>query len=273
MRLTHRVWLPIVATLALAFAAPLPAHAQQDTAAQRAARWKALEQAVFGTRPVMDGAGIIALKAPERALDAALVPITVTLSGNKPIKAVYLVIDGNPSPLAGTFHFGPASVPHQLKTRVRVEQYTLMHAVAETTDGGLYVATRYVKAAGGCSAPMGENQAQAMKHIGRMKLRLFGAVQPGKASTAELLIWHPNNNGMQMDQITHYYIPARFIENITVTEGGRLVFSLDSDISLSSNPAITFGFMPLKGMPLKVVVKDSTHAVFRHSFPVEDGGA
>ena len=128
-----------------------PVRAQDDAA--QAARWNDLREAVFGQREVLDGAGLIALEAPVRAHDAALVPVTITLTGRERVKAIYLMVDGNPSPLAGTFRFGPLADTRTLKTRVRVEQYSPIHAVAETEDGRLYSTERFVKAAGGCSAP------------------------------------------------------------------------------------------------------------------------
>lgn len=247
--------------------AALPARAAEDEAA-RAARWDNLRHVVFGDRALHDGAGVIALEAPERAMDAALVPVAITLSGSKPVKAVYLMVDGNPSPLAGTFHFGPALDPHLLKTRVRVEQYTLMHAVAETSDGTLYVAERFVKAAGGCSAPAGSDQALAMQQMGRMKLSLSGDFAPGQPELAELLIRHPNNNGMQMDQVTRNYIPARYIQTIHVTYNDRLVFDFDADISLATDPALIFAFIPDGPGEMRVKVEDSAKAVFSRAFPV-----
>jgi len=54
-----------------------------------------------------DGAGIVKLDAPPRALDAALVPIGIDLSSVKPIKSVYLVIDGNPIATRGSPHLRP----------------------------------------------------------------------------------------------------------------------------------------------------------------------
>ena len=253
--------------LALVVLAALPARAQEDEAA-RAERWRVLSQTVFGDRKVEDGAGIIQLDAPSRALDAALVPIGVTITGDRPIQALYILIDGNPSPLAGTFHFGPAADPHSLKLRVRVDQYTLMHAVAETADGHLYVAESFVKAAGGCSAPATEDAALALTRLGQMKLRSQGGVTPGRPATAELLISHPNANGMQMDQVTRNYTPARFIQTVQVTYGGTKVFDLDADISLSEDPAITFGFLPNGPGPLDVRVEDSRQTVWTHSFTV-----
>ena len=121
----------------------------------RLARWKALREAIFGNRPINNGTAVIQMDLPPRALDAALVPLGLTLVGGREIKGVYLVIDNNPSPLAGHITFGPAADPSSLKLRVRVNEYTLVHAVAETRDGELYGIEKFVKAAGGCSAPAG----------------------------------------------------------------------------------------------------------------------
>lgn len=254
-----------------------PARAEEDEAT-RASRWQDLKHAVFGDRTVQDGAGVIALDAPGRAQDAALVPITVTLAnpggaaGDR-VKAVYITVDGNPSPLAGTFHFGPAADPRSLKTRVRVDQYSLLHAVAETEDGRLFAAERFVKAAGGCSAPSLKDPKLAMSRMGQMRLRVDNEVpaEDGKPAVAQLLISHPNNNGMQVDQLTHNFVPARYIEDIAVTLGGQSVLQVNSDISLSEDPAITFGFVPHGPGPFKVEVKDSARSVFTQEFPLFPG--
>jgi sulfur-oxidizing protein SoxY len=264
---------PFAAMLVVFVLFAQPGRAQQETDADRAARWQDLKHAVYGDRVMQDGAGVVALEAPARALDASLVPITVTLDGTDPVKSVAILIDGNPSPLAATFHFGPAADPHVLKTRVRVDTYTLIHAVAETEDGRLFVAERFVKAAGGCSAPSTKDPKLALERLGQMRLRVADP-QPGdKSATAQLLISHPNANGMQMDQLTRHYTPARFIQDVKVTYGGALVFDLDSDISLSEDPAITFGFLRHGADSMTVDVLDSTQARFKHSFEVPAGGS
>ena len=231
----------------------------EESDAERQARWQDLRHAVFGDRTVEDGAGTITLDAPSRALDAALVPITIDLPGPAKVKTVYLMIDENPSPLAGTFHFGPAADTRELRTRVRVDAYTLMHAVAETEDGRLFMAERYVKAAGGCSAPSTKDAKLALERLGQMKLKPAG-------DAVQLLISHPNFNGMQMDQLTRNYTPARFIQDVRVTRGDALVFDLEADISLSEDPAITFGVVGKTPAPITVEVHDSANATFRQSF-------
>ena len=101
----------VAIALGLTLFAALPALAEEDPDA-RAERWTDLKHAVFGDRVVTDGTGVITLDAPARAQDAALVPISVTLSagggtGGGKVKAIWLLVDGNPSPLAGHLQVRP----------------------------------------------------------------------------------------------------------------------------------------------------------------------
>jgi sulfur-oxidizing protein SoxY len=264
---SHRAARCLQAVIPVAALATLQPARAEDTEAARQARWHDVARAVFNNRPVTDGLGLISIEAPPRALDAALVPIGITVAPQLKPVALTLIIDDNPAPVAGIVHFGKLADPHALKLRVRVDQYTLIHAVAELPDGRLLAVSAFVKAAGGCSAPGTTNQAEAMARIGRMKLFATASQTPG-TTTAELLVSHPNYNGMQMDPVTRFYTPARYIRTITVSQGGERVFSMDGDISLSQDPAITFRFHPNGAAKLDVEVDDSAKAVFRQSFEV-----
>jgi sulfur-oxidizing protein SoxY len=235
---------------------------------ERAERWKELQHALFGDRQIQDGSAWLGIDAPARALDAALVPVSLTVKGDRAIKGIYLVIDNNPGPLAGHFIFGPQGDPHSLKLRVRVNAYTYLHAVAETRDNQLFSAARFVKAAGGCSAPAGADEQQALQDIGHIKVRLMQPFAAGKPMEAQLMIRHPNFNGMQMNQATRLYTPAMFIRTIDVSYNGAPVMHLDSDISLSSDPVISFGFIPPQKGQLKVLVRDTKDSTFGQSFDV-----
>jgi len=142
-----------------------PAFADDEDEKDRAARWKQLQESIFPHREVLDSGGIITVDAPPRALDAALVPVELQMPSGKPVKGVYLIIDDNPAPMAAHFVFGPKADPRDLKFRVRVNAYTNIHAIAETADGQLHAASRFVKAAGGCSAPAGSDEAAAMAEL------------------------------------------------------------------------------------------------------------
>lgn len=243
------------------------AHAD-DEAVARSERWAELQRAIFPGRTMRDGAGVIELDAPPRALDAALVPFTIALPGNQQIKSVSLVIDNNPGPLAGRFTFGAAADPRLLKVRMRVDTYTNVHAVAEDSAGNLYAVEKFVKASGGCSAPAGSNDEESMRNLGQMKLKLLSEFAPGEAVQAQLMIRHPNFNGMQMDQLTRLYAPAHFIRTINITYDNQPVLRIDSDIALSTDPVITFGFKPRREGQLKVEVTDSKKQSFVQEFPV-----
>lgn len=244
------------------------AAAWADEAADRAVRWKELSQSIFGEKKlVRDDA--VKIDAPVRALEAAIVPVSLSVAPESQVKSLWLVIDENPSPLAAHFTFGPAADPHKLSMRVRVDSYTNLHAVAETQDGKLHQSERYLKASGGCSAPVGMSEQEAMQGMGFMRFKKRGEAVAGRPLPVTLMVWHPNFNGMQMNDVTRMYTPARFIKTIDVTYNGKLVFHMDGDISISSNPVLDFSLIPedAKG-EVKVVAVDSQKGRWEHKFEV-----
>jgi len=140
--------------------------------------------------------------------------------------------------------------------------------VAELDDGTLYASARFIKAAGGCSAPASADQAAALARLGKMKLAFQGTPQLGAPVTAQLLISHPNSSGLQMDQVTRNYIPANFVQQVRVTYAGEPVLTIDSDIALSEDPSIRFAFLPRKAGELQVEVDDSSQRHFKQHWPL-----
>ncbi|GJE72378.1 quinoprotein dehydrogenase-associated SoxYZ-like carrier [Methylorubrum podarium] len=256
-------------SLSAAAFAPVPVMAgATDTDEERAARWSEIKTSILGDRKVEASESAVKIDAPVRALDAALVPIGLTLADKDNVKGLYFIIDDNPSPYAAHFTFGPAADPGEIKMRVRVNNYTNVHAVVETRDGRLLESAKFVKASGGCSAPMGMSDEEAMKGMGEMRLKFAGEAQSGKPIEATLMIRHPNFSGMQMNQVTRDYTPARYIEKVDVTAGDTLVFHLDGDISIASNPVINFALRPDIRGPIKVVASDNQGGRWEHSFPL-----
>ncbi|HEY1299743.1 MAG TPA: quinoprotein dehydrogenase-associated SoxYZ-like carrier [Stellaceae bacterium] len=245
----------------------------QPSEAERAARWADLRHAIFGERTVEDAGDRLAIEAPMRAEDAAVVPVAIRSAEPfaSEIRGLYLVIDDNPSPLAAHFIFGPLADTRKIATRVRIDDYTYLHAVAETADGHLYATARFIKAAGGCSAPATADQALAQKRLGQMKLVLAPRAAPDAPLAAKLLISHPNSSGLQMDPLTRNYIPADFVQTVEVTYDGKRVFRLDSDIAISEDPAFNFSFRPAdagSAGTLTAAVLDSSQRHFTKSWPV-----
>ena len=87
--------------------------------------WPELRSQIFADRPTEDGSAVLALDAPPRAEDAAIVPLTIRLlpsaQEGREVRRITLVIDQNPSPLAAVIELGPASGVDRVATRVRVD--------------------------------------------------------------------------------------------------------------------------------------------------------
>jgi sulfur-oxidizing protein SoxY len=233
--------------------------------------WNDIRKDAFGQREILDGTGKIAIEAPKRAEDAAVVPITVRMpaafAGD--VKALTLIVDQNPSPLVASFKYGEAGGVGErlLATRIRIDQYSDVRAIAETSDGKLYMTAVFVKASGGCSAPASTDPEQAMKDMGKMRIKTAAGTE-NSAQLAQVMLKHPNISGMAMDQITHAYPPARFIDKLSVTTGGKLVFSMEGGISLSEDPNFRFTYKGNPADQMDVKAEDSDGTQFSgHSTP------
>ncbi len=250
------------------------AHSQQ---APKVDPWPDLVTNVFDDRPIEDGVGVLSLEAPARAEDAALVPITIRSElpavSDLRIQKITLVIDGNPSPVAAEFELGAQRRVTEISTRVRVDAYTNIHAVAELSDGKLYSVAKFVKASGGCSAPASKDAAGALADLGQMRFRWFdsaaGAAAPQSDGLleAQLMIRHPNNSGLQMDQITRTYTPAFFVRDLSVKAGDDLLFRMVGGISISENPTLRFVYSGSESEAVAVEAVDTDEHVFRGDWP------
>lgn len=263
-RLAAALLIPLLGALL----ALLPDSARADSAA-----WDDIRADLYGAAQTFQPAdGVIELEAPYRALDAATVPITVTAklpqTAERYIRSLTLIVDENPAPIVGTFHLSPANGIASISTRVRVNAYTNIRAIAETNDGTLYMAAKYVKASGGCSAPASSDQELAMARMGKMKLRQLGDWRQNEIAEAQFQVSHPNYSGFQQDQVTQLWIPAHYVRRIELTLGGREILSFDGDISISENPTFRFFVKPQGSETLQARVVDSEDAVFEQSWPI-----
>lgn len=235
--------------------------------------WAKLRPALFQDREIdPHGDQLIELVTPRRAEDAAVVPIVIHTkipqTPDRYIKKLYLMIDKNPAPLAAVFEMTPEVGRADIETRVRIEEYSPVRVVIETNDGKLYMTSNFVKASGGCSAPAGKDPAAAAEGVGRMRLLLDGDAHTGQPALVQLMIKHPNNTGMAMDQVTRLYAPPYYVKHIDVLYGGKTVMSADTDISISENPNFRFYVLPHDGGELTVKMVDSKDVEYRKSLRI-----
>ena len=240
--------------------------------ALKAERWTELAPSFFGDRTINESSDVITIEAPNRALDAAIVPIVVYAEGDaRQIKKVHLIVDKNPLPLAGVFNFSGSnrSAWQSFETRIRINEYTTVRAIAELDDGTLHMASKFVKAAGGCSAPALADMAAAMANAGKMKVllgdisatdKVVATLPPEQRANSEatIKIRHPNNSGMQFDQISRNYIPAFYVHSIVAELDGKELLNIETNFSMSENPVVRFQFANLsKAESFKVFAVDS----------------
>ncbi|ODT60333.1 MULTISPECIES: quinoprotein dehydrogenase-associated SoxYZ-like carrier [Paracoccus] len=259
-----RLWLTLTAAL---LAGPALA---QDNALRPSPTWEDLRGAVLDldTDPPLD-ASVLDLEAPTRAHDAAIVPIRLTQAPDAPaIGALTLVIDENPAPVAAEYTFGDALMPLDFEVRVRVDSYSDVRAIGTRDDGAQVMAGRFVKAAGGCSAPAGKDMASVRATMGQMRWRT--ASEEGQ-TIGTLMIRHPNFSGLQRDQLTLLSIPAHFIDRLDVRQGEDLLFTMEAGISISEDPVFRFRYNP-NGQPIHVRVEDTNGNQWAETFAADAAG-
>ncbi len=247
--------------LAAVLALAAPAFAEDSDV------WKGLQKDIFQSREILDGTGMITLDAPIRAEDAAVVPLAVKMPASfaSKVTKLTLVVDKNPSPVVGAFTYGAAAGKgdRMLSTRIRMDQYSDVRAIAETSDGKLYMISRFVKASGGCSAPASKDAEEAAKTMGKMQIKTaISKAADGLSQEGQIAIKHPNASGMQMDQLTGLYAPARYVNKIEVKTGSNVVFSVEGGISFSEDPSIRFTYEGNPSDTMSVKAEDSDGTQF-----------
>jgi sulfur-oxidizing protein SoxY len=174
----------------------------------------------------------MSLDVPANTPDPSATPLTLRFADDdqRRIKRVRVFVDNNPSPLVATFDFAGATPLTEINLRVRIDRFTSVRAIAETSDGGLEMRSSWVKASGGCSAPP---SAAAGGTLGEIRLR-----PSADAKSLQVSIRHPNNSGFQIDPRSGDAIAAHYISHIHVNAGGRTLLDAETGISLSENPTL-----------------------------------
>jgi sulfur-oxidizing protein SoxY len=273
MSIFSKVIVPVL--IAVCFAGPPAARAQSAAAGSEQPSeetWNSIKGDIFKDRPIRDGAGLVILDAPWRAEDAAVVPIgmRVNLAANdeRTLQSLTLVIDENPAPVAATFTIGPHSGVTSVSTRVRVNSYSYVRVVAELSDGQLYGVKAYVKASGGCSAPAAANADATKSMLGQMKFRTFHS-EADALPEAQIMLRHPQNSGLQMDQLTRLYVPPFFIENLKIWQGDELVVAMEGGIAIAEDPNIRFNYRPNGAANFRAEAIDTGKDRFKDEWLIE----
>ena len=230
-------------------------------------QWLVIKNLMFGDRKISpDGNDIVRLFLNTKADDASTVPIMVNglidQTPDKYIKTLYLVVEGNPSPIAGVFHFSPDSGRMKVETRLRFEQFSFVRAVAEMNSGELFMSERYVHASGGCSSPGAKNKlSEAL--LGKIRFRIDDVINYHQPVLVQMQVRHPNESSLAADFDATK--TPQFVRKVAVTFKRKMVMNAEVDFSLSDNPLFTFYFLPDSDGELKVRIEDTHNKIFEKS--------
>jgi sulfur-oxidizing protein SoxY len=255
-------WMAAGQALLALFALQLLAFADSPTAIAEAqsppvGAWEFLQKQFYGGRDIgLVDTAIMSLEVSANTPDPAATPLTLRFGGAAigRIKQIRVIIDNNPSPLVSTFDVASGARVTEIGLRVRVDRFTSVRAIAETTDGALEMRSGWVNASGGCSAPP---SAAAPGQLGEIRFR----ASPD-AKSLQVGIRHPNNSGFQIDPRSGDAIPPHYVSHIRLTAGGRPLLDAETGISFSENPSLRIASDEPLQAPVSVDVTDSKAAHF-----------
>ena len=246
------------------------ALASGETESPPAGAWNSLRSQFYGDREIgiVDQA-FMSLEAPASTPDPSATPLTVRFGDSAigHVKQLRVIIDNNPSAVASTFDFANGARVAEIGMRVRIDRWTSVRAIAETSDGRLQMRSVWVNASGGCSAAP---TAAAGGTLGEIRFR-----NTPDGRSLQVGIRHPNYSGFQIDPVSGNPIPPHYVSHIRFSAAGATLVDVDAGISLSENPTLRIASDTALPEPLTVEVIDSKDAHFSASWrgPASGGEA
>ena len=222
---------------------------------------------------LLEGRSIVDLKTPDRAEDAAFTPVSIVSaipqSAERYIDKMYLFVEKNPQPLVGVFDLTTEVGKADLAMRIRVDQYTNVILVAVLNDGGHHFTKNFVKASGGCSAPLAADFKVAMARIGKMKFRVVDGHARDDLLIGQFLLSHPNITGLQKDQKTHLIRPEHYVKKVVIYQGEKRLMTAETGFSISADPSFRFFFTKHGDKNIFAEVSDSKGLKWSRAFLVD----
>ncbi len=226
-----------------------------DLAAAGEGSWPDLRSELYGERFLGVSDDVISIDVPYRTTNDARTGVTVRMAAPEghTFKAFQLILDENPMPVSAQLAFARPLAGFEFSATMRVNGPTPVHAVAELENGQLFMAESFIKTSGqgACAAPPGTDPVEALETLGQMELvvrplndtaSLVRHLRNGGSSdlALDVEISHPSHSGMQRDQVSLLYIPARYVDTLEIELNGAPFATMTGSISLSENPQVTF---------------------------------
>ncbi|MGJ8619383.1 MAG: quinoprotein dehydrogenase-associated SoxYZ-like carrier [Methylophilaceae bacterium] len=236
--------------------------------------WPVMKEAFFEKRPMQE-VDFIKIDAPKRAESGAQVPVTYSIDANAAktagvkIVKLYSFVDANPIPLTATYHLTDALGDFNLSTRIRFETDAFVRLVGEDANGKLYLASRPIRAAGGCGGIVSNDEAAVRAAAGKIRMKVPAPETFGVATTAKVNIKHVMRTGLQRDLESQGFLPAFYINKASFTYNGKPVMTVDVNVGTAEDPYFKFNFIPEAPGQFELVATDNEGKTFTQSVDVK----
>ena len=258
MNLNKTLWSVLASTILLLTSAS--AFAEPDPKL-----WPVMKEAFFAKRD-MEEVDFMRIDAPRRAESGAQVPVTYTLDNaaakGVKITKLYAFVDANPIPLTATYHLTDALGDFQVATRIRFETDAFVRLVGEDANGKLYLASREIRAAGGCGGTVEGDEAAIRASAGKIKFKVEEPVKVGSATSTTFNIKHSMRTGLQRELVSQGFVPAFYINKAAFTYNGKPVLTIDVGVGTAEDPYFKFNFVPATAGILEVTATDNEGKAF-----------
>ena len=156
-----------------------------------------------------------------------------------------------------------------ISTRIRFETDAFVRLVGETADGKLYLASREIRAAGGCGGTVDGDEAAMRASAGKIKFKVEDPVKIGAATATTFNIKHPMRTGLQREMLSQGFIPAFYIKKSEFNYNGKPILTIDVGVGTAEDPYFKFNFVPDAPGKLEVVATDNEGKSFTQAVEVK----
>lgn len=210
--------------------------------------WEYLAEQSFGDEQVVVDKRVI-IHAPKDAESNFQVPVSVDASALGQVDEIVLMTDLNPFPIAARFY--PMKAKPFFATRVKLNEASVIHAIAKTPDGVWHMNGTFVMAEGGGCAASPQQMATAdwADYLLEARGRIW---QRGENQRMRLSLRHPMDTGLSGD------VPVFYIEEINIQdENGATLSRFTPREPISENPVLTLDFDNRTAPSLRAVGRDN----------------
>jgi sulfur-oxidizing protein SoxY len=264
---TPQIFLKLLLVAAISLVLVAPASAEPDPKL-----WPVMKEAFFAKRDMQE-VDFIKIDAPRRAESGAQVPVTYSVDNaaakGVKITKLYAFVDANPIPLTATYHLTDALGNFQLATRIRFETDAFVRLVGEDASGKLYLASREIRAAGGCGGTVEGDEAAIRAAAGKIKFKIDESAKIGGVTSTTFNIKHPMRTGLQRELVSQGFVPAFYINKAAFTFNGKPVLTIDVGVGTAEDPYFKFNFVPDASGQLEVTATDNEGKAFVQNIEVK----